>query len=1522
MLDFSIISFMRFIQHVKENRYFSVILPTLVTGFLCLIFSSSSLAQTPTIVSGPSGPGNVTSNNANAGTVIWNNAINALLSDNVYAVTAPSGSSYTYRLVSDNFAFSIPAINTIDGIEVRVEWLTSAAGPADQEMRLNKAGVFSGTNKAVGTAIPTVESVTTYGSPTDLWGNTWTPADINAATFGAGLAVQFFSNPTKTVSIDQITITVYHHAPLATSAITPSSACQGGAVNVPYTISTTFAAGNIFTAQLSDASGSFATPVNIGSLTSQIAGTIAATIPAAQPTGSLYRIRVVSSNPVFTATDNGANLSVSSSVPGPVTATAATGVTCETLTANWTASANALTYYLDVSTVNTFATFLTGFNNLNVGNVITYNLTGLNSGTTYYYRVRAESGCGLTAFSNTISALTTGAPQTYIVTSLLNGTTVDGVSLRWAITQANANCGHDFIKFNLGLAGPYTIALSAALPNLTDNAGVTIDGWSNTGNNGTPNSVPVFNATVGTPMNPIYKVIITSSATNGGINIASDNNVIQGLTISAIGGNSVVTTDIAINIISGTNNSILGNYLGMNANGATQGGTALDVGILVSGSGNMIGDGTPAGANLIAGLNGFSGIRFTGAGSTSNSVKGNMIGIQSDGSTQVAGNGQIDGIRFLADAGGGNTIGGVLPGEGNVISGNLYGIYLLGSTPVGNRIVGNIIGPQANGTTMVPSNAQVDGIWISGSQNNIIGGNTPGARNIISANSGEGIYMASPGCSGNIIKGNYIGLDKTGTSFIASTSQNIGIWIALDAGANNIIGGSGAGEGNVISGNYDAGGVYSFGVYLSCAVGNNVVGNIIGPQKDGISYVAGNLQVEGVDINNSPNNIIGGSIPGSGNIISGNETFGIVISGASSTGTIIKGNNIGIDINGTTFITGSTQNTGILVNTSAGSGTIIGGTGATEGNLISGQSGGGVLNGCGINIVNTSGGVSVLGNIVGPQKNGTSYLASNNQVYGVLINSSPNNIIGGSTVAARNILSANEFYGFQVDGAASTGNIVKGNYIGIDKSGTSFITGSTQNTGVYIQATCGAGNTIGGSNVGEGNVISGNNDGAGTGIGVNLISTAAGGNTVIGNIIGPQANGTSYVTSNLQIYGVQINNSPANKIGGNSAGTRNVISANETAGVFLTGASSTGNIIKGNYIGIDKNAAGPITGSSQDYGVLINTSAANNTIGSTAAGEANIIAFNTVNGLNLTSLAAIGNKISGNPIYKNTGKEININYGPTQANSGLAFPVITSATGTAVSGTSAASATVEIFNSPSSNSCFDAQIYLGTVIANGTGNWTLATALAGGDTVIATATNAANSTSEFSSCVPVLSAQTITTSAIAPTLLCSGGAVKVSYTITGTFNAGNIFTAQLSDAAGSFAAPVSIGTLVSTIAGTINATIPAGAATGANYRIRVIASNPVTTGTDNGANLTVPADGGAGTWTWVGTVSTSWFDPCNWDKKCLPDLNSDVIIPGATPSNPLITGATGACKTISIQVSSGAKVTIDTTTGGKLQVTQ
>ena len=103
---------------------------------------------------------------------------------------------------------------------------------------------------------------------------------------------------------------------------------------------------------------------------------------------------------------------------------------------------------------------------------------------------------------------------------------------------------------------------------------------------------------------------------------------------------------------------------------------------------------------------------------------------------------------------------------------------------------------------------------------------------------------------------------------------------------------------------------------------------------------------------------------------------------------------------------------------------------------------------------------------------------------------------------------------------------------------------------------------------------------------------------------------------------------------------------------------------------------------------------------------------------------------------------------------------------------------------------------------------------------------------------------TVSTGAITPTTYCLESlSINVPITVTGTVNAGNVYTVQLSNSSGSFASPTAVGTLASTSTGAINLTanIPNGTPPGTGYRIRVDASNPATTGTDNGANLTFVA---------------------------------------------------------------------------------
>lgn len=106
---------------------------------------------------------------------------------------------------------------------------------------------------------------------------------------------------------------------------------------------------------------------------------------------------------------------------------------------------------------------------------------------------------------------------------------------------------------------------------------------------------------------------------------------------------------------------------------------------------------------------------------------------------------------------------------------------------------------------------------------------------------------------------------------------------------------------------------------------------------------------------------------------------------------------------------------------------------------------------------------------------------------------------------------------------------------------------------------------------------------------------------------------------------------------------------------------------------------------------------------------------------------------------------------------------------------------------------------------------------------------------------------TVTTGSLLTTELCQSASINVPYVATGSFDVGNVFSAQLSDAAGSFATPVAIGTLASTTSGTIAGIIPSGTVPGAGYRIRVVSSAPVVVGTPNTVDMGVYETPFAGT---------------------------------------------------------------------------
>ena len=264
--------------------------------------------------------------------------------------------------------------------------------------------------------------------------------------------------------------------------------------------------------------------------------------------------------------------------------------------------------------------------------------------------------------------------------------------------------------------------------------------------------------------------------------------------------------------------------------------------------------------------------------------------------------------------------------RGLVIDGAGYAIHFLGSGGQ-DDVAGNFIGVDASGSD---SSSDYVGIFADQVGGNTIGGTTPADRNVISGNSDYGVYASGAGSSGNVIQGNFIGVNASGTASIPS-------WygIYLDSSSGNTIGGTGLGAGNVISGNWVAG-VYGVG-----SSGNEIQGNFIGTNASGTPPLGNTIyNGGGIDLASGSGNTIGGTSLGAGNVISGNHSAGVSISyGVSGApGDLILGNLIGTDPTGTLAL----GNSGAGVDVDSASGTTIGGTASGAGNLIANNGGPGV----------------------------------------------------------------------------------------------------------------------------------------------------------------------------------------------------------------------------------------------------------------------------------------------------------------------------------------------------------------------------------------------------------------------------------------------------------------------------------------------------------------------------------------------------------------------------------------------------
>jgi uncharacterized repeat protein (TIGR01451 family) len=242
----------------------------------------------------------------------------------------------------------------------------------------------------------------------------------------------------------------------------------------------------------------------------------------------------------------------------------------------------------------------------------------------------------------------------------------------------------------------------------------------------------------------------------------------------------------------------------------------------------------------------------------------NQPGFSAGPIVQLSGTGAGAGVSGLTISAGSSVV-------RRLIINNFLGSGIALSGAGGNIIQGNYLGTNFDGTSASQNDQQ--GLFINGSPNNIIGGATAAQRNIISGNRLRGILVSGAGATANNIQGNYIGTNASGN---AALPNNLGIFV-FDAPAN-IIGGTAAGEGNVISGNTQIG----IQIAGNGSSGNMVQGNIIGLSAAGGAGLPNGTR--GIDVvSGAAGNTIGGASAGAGNTIAGNGSEGVrVTTGAAN----------------------------------------------------------------------------------------------------------------------------------------------------------------------------------------------------------------------------------------------------------------------------------------------------------------------------------------------------------------------------------------------------------------------------------------------------------------------------------------------------------------------------------------------------------------------------------------------------------------------------------------------------------------
>ena len=600
-------------------------------------------------------------------------------------------------------------------------------------------------------------------------------------------------------------------------------------------------------------------------------------------------------------------------------------------------------------------------------------------------------------------------------------------------------------------------------------------------------------------------------------------------------------------------------------------------------------DGLNAGAGAIglqlstsgSSIRGFSVMRFNGVGiridgaGGGNTVAACHIGLNNAGG--ASGNG---GSGVFIAASPNNVI-----GPGNTIAGNgVDGVRIDAAAATGNVVAGNRIGTDPTGTAAIPNG--YNGVVITAASNNRIGGTTAADLNLISGNTQNGIGIAG-GASGNVIERNYVGLAADGATALGNGQDGV---LIVDSPSNKI-GGDVAGTWNIIAGNVHHGvelrGDASDGNTIQrCVIGSDLFGTLDrGNGRAGV-YVT---PTSGGSDTPSGNAIGGGAWGAGGNLISGNGWAGIQIDYANAT--LIQGNRIGTDVNGTLALPNGSGGIDIY----NGWNTVIGST--TAGNLISGNAGTGID-------IQSEGLLTILGNRIGTTADGSAALA--NSGYGIWVQTVYNGAVIGSgdhdawtCNRACNLISGNALYGLRLGNTSNGPHAVKGNFIGSNLAGTT--ARANGSGGVLVQGY----SEIGGVGS-EGNLISGN-----TGSGIAAVD---GWLSLYGNRVGTSADGLAAVGNSGD--GVRIGPDRINLELG-AAGKGNQIAGNGGDGIqFVENepAMSASQTVRANAIGVAANGA--CLGNGRD-GIRLNDGSRFIEVGGIVAGEGNRIDCNVGNGVTI-----------------------------------------------------------------------------------------------------------------------------------------------------------------------------------------------------------------------------------------------------------------------------------------------------------------